>query len=36
MKKGASWTYDLITICKLAETSKTYSYHSGSHNKIYY
>ena len=22
--------------CKLAETSKTYSYHSGSHNKIYY
>ena len=27
---------DLITICKLAETSKTYSYHSGSHNKIYY
>ena len=27
---------DLITICKLAETSKTYSYHSGSHSKIFY
>lgn len=25
-----------ITICKLAETSKTYSYHSGSHSKIFY
>lgn len=23
---------DLITICKLAETSKTYSYHSGRHS----
>lgn len=27
---------DLITICKLAETSKTYSYHMRSHNKIFY
>ena len=27
---------DLITICKLAETSKTYSYHVASHNKIFY
>ena len=25
-----------ITICKLAETSKTYSYHSGSHSKFFY
>ena len=27
---------DLITICRLAETSKTYSYHVSSHSKFFY